>query len=193
MQGTLGLIIAIGIISTLLIRVLHQTAVNNPVTITKSPRLVVMSYAATLRWSCWLLMLGLMALCAATLQRYADSMEEVRLFYSCVVVLLAGSVLLLIEVRTRKVMLTDEAIASFGRLSKKAVQWSEIESIRFNRWSRMLVVHTATGNRLFINPSLSGMEFLQFMASEKLAERSYTAAFQDLAIFLPRANFSRDL
>jgi hypothetical protein len=181
----LGILVAIGIISTIVISVLQREAVNNPVSITASPRLAVMVYAPALRWSCWFLMFGLMALGAATLLRYGENLQAVRLFYSFVVVLLGGSVLLLIEVRTRKIMLTDEAIASFGRLSKKAVKWSEVDSIQFNRWLRMLVIHTNTGNRLRVNPSLSGMEFLEFMASEKLTVDRYSAAFRELAKFLP--------
>ncbi len=185
MHGALGLLLAIGIISTIVISVLQRAAVNNPVTIIASPHLAVMVYAPALRWSCWFLMFGLMGLCAATLLRYGENLQEVRLFYSSVVVLLGGSILLLIEVRTRKIILTDEAIASFGRLSKKAVNWSEVDSIQFNRWMKMLVIHTRTGNRLRVNPSLSGMEFLEFMASEKLSVDRYSAAFCELEKFLP--------
>lgn len=185
MYGALGILLAVGIISMIVISTLQRAVVNNPVTITASPRLAVMVYAPVLRWSCWFLMFGLMGLGVATLVRYGENLQEVRLFYSLVVVLLGGSILLLIEVRTRKVMLTDEAIASFGRLSKKAVKWSEVDSIQFNRWLRMIVIHTNTGNRLSVNPSLSGMEFLEFMASEKLSIDRYSAAFHELAKFLP--------
>ena len=190
MQETLGLFIALAIISNIFIWRLQQVAVNNPVTITAKPRLAVLSYAPALRTSCWFLMLGLMLLAAATLHRYGDNLQEVRLFYSCVVVLLGSSILLLIEVKTRRVMLTDEAIASFGRLGRKAVRWSDVESIQFNRYLRMITIHSIGGKCLRVNPSLSGMEFLEFMASEKLDSASYLPAFRALAKYLPTRKLS---
>ncbi len=97
-----------------------------------------------------------------------------------VAILLAASSLLLLEAWRRRVIVSDRAVVSSGPFGSRALTWSEVRAIHFNPFVRMLVIHARDGRCLRVNPSLSGMDFLEFLASEKLSAGQCARAFHAL-------------
>ncbi len=180
------LFIVAGVISTLVSGWLLRTAERAPrALIPGNHRLAILQYGAVVRWSCLGLAGILAALTAVVLTPAlypligAEEALPMPLRFASLVLLLAA-LALLAEARTRRVILTSDAIASLGAFSRSALRWDEVVAVRFNPYLRMLVFHSRDGRRLTVNPSLSGLAFLETLTLTKLPAARCAPAFRAL-------------
>ncbi|HGG60540.1 MAG TPA: PH domain-containing protein [Gammaproteobacteria bacterium] len=132
-----------------------------------------------------LLAVGVLLLVIMMAPEQVGSAGATEVLQPLVGALLVASGLLILEARHRRIFVSDAAIVSSGLLGSTTLTWSEIDVIRFNPFTRMLVIRARDGRRLTVNPSLSGMDFLEYLARENLGAGQYARAFHALHQYRP--------
>jgi len=171
----LVLMIIAAIVSELTKSFLAKSALHSPPIIDDNERTVILEYASTLKLASAVFPTTIVIMLASPLL-YADLVGYESPFTTLSVILfiaLAGGGLML-EAFFKRIILNQEGIHLIGKFGESEISWKDIESVTYNHWLKMFTVRAWDGRRLRVNPSLSGIQFLESM----LWERVETIKFQ---------------
>ena len=91
-------------------------------------------------------------------------------------VLLTAAAAITAEAHVRRIYLDDQGLCSCSVFGERCVSWDDIDSVTFNRWLKLIVVHSKDGEKLAVNPSLSGLAVFELMLFERVERHRFRSA-----------------
>ena len=171
----LVLMLIAAIVSELTKSFLAKSALHSPPIIDDSERTIILEYASTLKLASVVFPTTIIIMLASPLL-YADFVgyESPFTTFSVILFIALAEVVLMLEAFFKKIILNQEGIRFVGMFSEDEISWKDIESVTYNHWLKIFTVRAWDDRRLRVNPSLSGIQFLESM----LWERVETIKFQ---------------
>lgn len=139
---------------------------------------VTMRYAPAIRMAALVLPMTALLLLLYLVSNSSSTMDsgvQTFLLWAMPVLLIAAAAITA-EAYVRRIYLDDTGVCSCSVFGEKCVSWNEIDSVTFNRWSKMIVVHAKGGGKLAVNPSLSGLAMFELMLFERVERDRFRSA-----------------
>lgn len=165
----LVLMIIAAIVSELTKRFLAKSALYSPLIIDDNERTVILEYASTLKLASVVFPTTIVLMLASPLF-YVDiaSLEFPYIAFSAILFVTLVGIVLMLEAFFKRVILNEEGIRLIGKFGEVEIFWKDIETVTYNRWLKIFTIHAWDGRQLKVNPSLSGIQFLESMLWERV-------------------------
>ena len=175
----LVLMLIAAIVSELTKRFLAKSALHSPPVIAENERTILLKYASTLKLASVVFPTTIIVMLASPLF-YVDFVgyeSPLTTLFVILFIALAGVVLIL-EAFFKRVILNEEGIRLVGKFGEAEIHWKDIETVTYNHWLKMFTVRAWDGRRLRINPSLSGIQFLESILWEQVETVKFQQALR---------------
>jgi hypothetical protein len=90
--------------------------------------------------------------------------------------LLIGAAAIVAEAFGRYIVLDDKGIRAYSVFGERSIRWEEVSRVDYNPWRKLIVVYAVSGQRVSINPSLSGIALFELMLFERVERDRFNAA-----------------
>ena len=157
------------IVSELTRSFLAKAACHSPPSSNENGRNIILKYASTLKLATLAFPTTVFLMLASPLFYSGSTSLKSPLITLSLMLLIAliGAVVML-EAFFKNVILNEKGIHLVSVFSEVEIFWDDIESVTYNHWLKIFTVRAWDGTQLRVNPSLSGIQFLESILWERV-------------------------